>query len=94
MKFSAATVAFLASVVAASPIVQREEAQTTQAHQLNVDDSSSLAAYTSINELDNGACRKYILFFARGTTQAGNVVSLKHHDLHPQNSSSAVPAWH
>ncbi|KAH7020792.1 cutinase [Microdochium trichocladiopsis] len=31
------------------------------------------ATGTTINELDNGGCRPYIMFHARGTSQAGNV---------------------
>jgi len=72
MKFSTATIALLATSVAASPITAREED-----HHLNVEPSLKLdtRAYTSISELDNGGCRPYIFFFARGTNQAGNVVS-------------------
>ncbi|KAH7029534.1 cutinase [Microdochium trichocladiopsis] len=46
------------------------------ANHLTIEDAFSLevrADYTSISELDNGGCRPYILFFARGTSQAGNV---------------------
>lgn len=32
------------------------------------------ATGSTISELDNGGCRPYILFHARGTGQAGNVV--------------------
>ena len=32
------------------------------------------ATGTTVNELDNGGCRPYIMFHARGTGQAGNVV--------------------
>lgn len=30
--------------------------------------------YTSISELESGACRPLILIFARGSTQPGNIV--------------------
>lgn len=33
-------------------------------------------SYTSISELETGACRPLILIFARGSTQPGNIVSV------------------
>ncbi|KAJ1325455.1 cutinase [Microdochium nivale] len=70
MKFSAATIAVLASAVTASPVVERAPAagflETTPV-------VVNAVAYTSINEYNTGGCRPYIFFFARGSTEPGNV---------------------
>jgi len=48
---------------------------------------SVLATGTTANDYLNGGCKDVILFYARGSTQAGNMVSLF-------SSSPSLPSFH
>ena len=63
----------LAGLAAASPIAVRTSEDTYEV----LDIEARQAGSTTRNELENGqagACPKYIFIFARGTSEAGNMV--------------------
>ncbi|KXJ90475.1 cutinase-domain-containing protein [Microdochium bolleyi] len=76
MKFSAATVALLATAVTASPLGEPlGERAAPEAGFLEVAATSGYdaRATNTLNEFSSGGCRPYIFFFARGTNQGGNI---------------------
>jgi hypothetical protein len=62
MKTSAIILSFLASIVAGNPIETRQFGNSVG---------------TTANEFTQGGCKPVIFFFARGTTEVGNMVSRK-----------------
>ena len=79
MQFSAILVSLLAAVAAAAP-VEIEERQ-----------SSNVG--TTANEYTRYGCRKVIFFFARGSTEIGNMVSLSF-QIQPQQLTNLQTGFH